>query len=259
MDPTVKKTNDDYIINVVAQHTPTISYNVDQVKQALNSHIYPWANGHEYEIKLSGSVAKGTCITGTSDMDFFISLNPSVSNCNTLEKVYVTLRNRFIGAGYSVREQNVSIGITHTGFKIDIVAGVKHHPLGLDHSIWKRKAQTWTKTNINEHVNYVVKSGRVFDIKAIKIWRKLKEVDFPSFYLELSVIEALKGKSLLSNPSGYFVDVMNYLANEFTDKFIADPSNQTNEVSDELTKVEKEKIKNAALTTLNGNWNQAIW
>ncbi len=259
MDLNTKIANNNYVIGVVSAHTPNISYDVERIKNELNSHIYSWSNGHKYEIKLSGSVAKGTCISGTTDIDFFISLDPSVSTCNTLEDVYLTLRNRFNGAGYVAREQNVSLGINHSGFEIDLVPGVRHNLLGLDHSLWKRKAKTWTKTNIDEHINYIVRSGKVFDIKAVKIWRKLKELEFPSFYLELSVIEALKGKSLLGDPSGNFISVMNYLANEFVDKIIVDPSNQANYVSEELTNMEKIKIKDTATATLNGNWSQAIW
>ena len=72
-------------------------------------------------------------------MIIFISLDPLVGTCNTLENVYNTLRNRFNIAGYTAREQNVSIGINYTGLKIDVVAGVKHHVLGLDHSYLEKK------------------------------------------------------------------------------------------------------------------------
>lgn len=251
---------DNYIRSVVAQHTPNITYVVQHKINELQPHIHAWANGHKYILKLSGSLAKGTGITGTTDIDLFVSLDPSVSTCNTLEFVYNTLRNRFNGAGYAAREQNVSIGIDHTGLKMDIVAGVRHNVLGLDHSVWKRKAKTWTKTNIDQHVTHVKNSGRVFDIKALKIWRKLRNLDFPSFYLELSVIEALKGHTLLgASPSQNFVQMMNYLTNDFLDKKILDPANQSNEVSDELTKDEKLKIKAAAENTLQGAWNHAIW
>ncbi len=251
--------NDAYVRSIVSSHTPVISYDIIQIHNQLNAHIFAWSNGHKYELKLSGSTAKGTGITGTTDIDFFISLDPSVSTCNTLENVYSTLRNRLNGAGYTAREQNVSLGIDHAGYKIDVVAGVKHQANGFDHSIWKRKAQTWTKTNIDEHINYVVQSGRVFDIKAIKIWRKLRGLDFPSFYLELCVIEALKGKSLTGSPSIHFGDVMSFLATDFVNKTIYDPSNIGNEVSEELTQSEKQTIKTAALATLGVNWTQAIW
>jgi hypothetical protein len=256
--------NDLYITTVVSAHTPISLQNVAQIAQELNAHIFAWANGHNYELKLSGSLAKGTGITGTTDVDFFISLNPSVGRCNTLKRVYETLRNRFNGAGYAAREQNVSIGINHLGYKIDLVAGVKQTPNGFDHSIWKRKKQTYTKTNIDQHISHVAGSGRVFDIKAIKIWRKLWGLDFPSFYLELSVIEALRGKSLSGSPSNNFIDVMNYLSGDFISRTIFDPSNQGNEVSEELTQAEKDIIKNKAsialaLVTLNKNLNQVIW
>ena len=251
---------DEYIRTVISRHTPNITYVVEHKVNELQPHIHAWANGHAYILKLSGSLAKGTAITGATDIDIFISLDPSVSTCNTLENVYSTLRNRFNGAGYTAREQNVSVGIDHTGLKIDVVAGVKHHILGLDHYVWKRKAKTWTKTNIDAHINLVKNSGRISDIKAIKIWRKLHDLDFPSFYLELSVIEALKGTGLIgSSPANNFVKVMNYLVDDFENKVINDPSNQSNEVSDELTLAEKQKIKNLAQTTLAGNWNQAIW
>lgn len=251
--------NDTYVRDVVALHTPYLAYTVQEKINELTPHIHAWANGHIYEIKTAGSLAKGTAITGTSDMDIFISLHPSVSEYNTLENVYNTLRNRFHSSGHSPREQNVSLGINHTGLKIDVVAGVKHHVLGQDHSIWKRKASTWTKTNIDAHVTHVIASGRVADIKAVKIWRKLHNLDFPSFYLELSVIEALKGKSLTGSPADHFVEVMNYLVKEFPDKVIKDPANGANEVSEELTKAEKDAIKAIATTTLAGNWSEAIW
>lgn len=251
---------DMYVRNVVRLHTPNVAYILEDKINELRPHIHAWANGHQYEIKLSGSLAKGTGISGTTDIDIFVSLHPSVGEYNSLENVYNTLRNRFVGAGYSAREQNVSVGLDHTGLKVDVVAGVKHHVLGFDHSIWKRKAETWTKTNVDAHITYVKNSGRVFDIKLVKIWRKLSDLDFPSFYLELSVIEALKGTMLLGfSPSANFIKVMNYLATDFVDKKIFDPANLSNEVSDELSKAEKEVIRDAAVATLQKSWTETLW
>ena len=251
---------DIYLRNVVQQHTPQVINGLDQQLAGLVPHIHAWANGYEYELKLSGSHAKGTGITGTTDVDIFISLHPSVSDYNTLENVYTTLRNRFNGVGYATREQNVALGINHGTLKIDLVPGVRHAALGNDHSIWKRKLETWTKTNIDKHINHVSNSGKAFDIRLVKIWRKLQDIEFPSFYLELSVIEALKGGVLLgSSPSKNFIKVMNYLRDSFVDRVITDPANTNNQVSDELTQAEKQKIREAAITALNGNWNQVVW
>lgn len=97
--------NDQYIRDVVARHAPNALFITEDKINELRPYIYAWANGHAYNLKLSGSLAKGTGIADTTDIDIFISLDPSVSTCNTLENVYNTLRNKFSANGYAVREQ----------------------------------------------------------------------------------------------------------------------------------------------------------
>jgi len=227
-----------YLRDVTQKHTPTVNFDINKAVEGVTHHIHAWANGHSYDLQLSGSFAKDTAITGSTDIDVFISLDPSVSECNTLENVYTTLSTRMKNSGFTLREQNVSLGINHGVLKIDLVPGVRHSHLGNDHSLWKRKEQTWTKTNVVEHINHVTRSGRTFDIRMLKIWRKLRNLDFPSFYLELSVLEALSGKSY-DNPSGNLSSIMHYLSDDFESRTIWDPSNTNNKVSDELSTAEK--------------------
>ncbi|MFA7285406.1 MAG: nucleotidyltransferase [Candidatus Paceibacterota bacterium] len=248
---------DEYVRKIVAAHTPNDAHDVQAVITAITPHIHLWANGHLYELKPSGSYAKGTAITETTDVDIFISLNPSVATCNTHENVYKSLTARLNSSGYTAREQNVSLGVKHGLLDVDFVPGVQHDIYSGDHSLWKNKQKTWTKTNIDKHISHIKNSGRAFDIRAIKIWRKLHKLDFPSFYLELSVIEALKDTT--TTPSQNFIKVMNYLIIEFVSKTIYDPAVPSKEVSDELTLVEKNIIKQKAVSTLAGNWEQAIW
>jgi hypothetical protein len=257
MNPAAE-TPDSYITRVVGSRTP--AYGLELLHVAgLEPPIFQWANGHQYELQLSGSRAKGTAITGSTDLDVFISLNPSVRTCNTLENVYNTLRNRLTTDGYSVREQNVSLGIDHMGLKVDVVPGVLHEGYTSDHSLYRRKAQTWTKTNIQTHITHVVGSGRVFDIRAIKIWRQLWNLDFPSFYLEMAVIEALHGRAF-SDPAGNFWAVLTHLSADFPTRSVTDPANTNNCVSDDLTAAEKAAIAAAASASLKQTaWNQIIW
>lgn len=249
---------DNYLRNVVTRHTPIAITNIQQKIQGLLPHINLWANGYEYELKLSGSYAKGTAIHGTTDIDIFISLHPSVSEYNTLNFVYTTLRNKINGANILAREQNVSLGLEYNGIKIDLIPGVRHHPIGNDHSIWKRKVKTWTKTNIDTHISHIVSSERAFDIKVIKIWKKLHNVEFPSFYLELSVLEALKHRPK-NNPTDNFLAVMNYLQNDFVSARIVDPSNTNNIISEELTTTEKNTVQNIANLTLQSTWDRVFY
>jgi hypothetical protein len=53
--------------------------------------------------------------------------------------------------------------------------------------------------------------------------------------------------------------VMNYLRDDFMTASIKDPANQANVVSDDLTIAEKQVIKDTAIATLAGSWQQAVW
>lgn len=57
---------------------------------------------------------------------------------------------------------------------------------------------SWTQTNVSLHVSTVHNSGRLREIRAVKIWRMLHGLDFPSLYHELFVIDALSGRSRTS-------------------------------------------------------------
>lgn len=226
--------------------------------------MYPlirvWAKGSFRQvptIKPSGSYAKGTVIKGGTDIDLFISLSSRTPD--TLEDIYESLYGFFKNRGYATRRQNASVRIQHRGFWIDLVPGRKQAVLGTDHSIYLRKAGKWTKTNVHRHVEIISKSGRVLEICAIKIWRNLHALDFPSFYLELSVLEALSGKRK-GRVAVNTLAVFEYLGSEFVYDTIMDPANSNNLLSDELTMAQRKTIARQANTSLSEtDWGKIIW
>jgi hypothetical protein len=64
-------------------------------------------------------------------------------------------------------------------------------PFGVPNSLYRSKPNTWTQTNISTYISHVVNSGRTDEIRILKIWRQLHGLTFPSFFLELAVINAL--------------------------------------------------------------------
>jgi hypothetical protein len=94
-------------------------------------------------------------------------------------------------SSFSPRKQNVSIGILANGYSIDLVPGKRQSQWGNDHSLYKSKTQSWTQTNVSKHVSYVQNSGRVDEIRILKVWRQLHQLEFPSFFLEMATIDAL--------------------------------------------------------------------
>lgn len=145
------------------------------------------------------------------------------------------------------------------GYKIDFVPGKRQSQYGSDHSLYKRKADTWTQTNIDKHITIVIKSKRIKEIKLCKIWRQLHTLDFPSFYLELATIDCLKSKKYDDLANNFFA-VLEFLAGDFKNKRYIDPANTNNIISDDLTMSEKQTIKTTAgKMLLKKNWDEIIW
>ncbi|MEZ2142222.1 nucleotidyltransferase domain-containing protein [Bradyrhizobium sp. DN5] len=152
--------------------------------------IEQWAGRYLLDVTPSGSYAKGTANKSGTDLDLFISLSPDTAE--TLSEVHKTLAATLKAAGYQPRPQNVSIGIKVNGDAVDLVPGKRQNWLFNDHSLYKRRGDTWTKTDISQHIAKVSGSGRQAEIRLIKPWRTQKSLEFPSFYLELAVIKRLK-------------------------------------------------------------------
>ena len=69
------------------------------------------------------------------------------------------------------QRQDVSIGNHVAGDESGFVPGKRRANQTADHSLWKNKQQTWRQTNVVTHINTVVNSGRVNEIRALKIRR----------------------------------------------------------------------------------------
>lgn len=246
------------ILNKYATSQATNDYIVAKINSLLND-IKEWSNGCLEQIFISGSRAKGTAIKGSSDIDLLISLKTTTNN--TLEEIYNSLYNKLVGKKYSIRKQNVSLGINYQGYNIDLVPAKKHSGNTNDHSLYCHKRNSWTKTNIQKHVNYVINSGRINEIKIIKIWAKLHNLDFPSIYLEHIVIEALKNKYKGNSYLGRNVmSVFEYICNNLQTVRIVDISNSNNIISDELNSNEKLKVINQAKMDIKQQyWENIIW
>lgn len=218
--------------------------------------VKKWANTYLVKTSLSGSISKGTAISLCADADYFISLSSLTPN--TLAEIHETLYDAVTNAGYVARKQNVSIGVNVNNLKIDLVPGKRQSQYGNDHSLYRRKANTWTKTNIDTHISTVRTSNRQSEIKLAKIWRELHGLDFPSFYLEMAVIAALK-KGRIRQLGNNFWKVLEFFIDLPTQKY-TDPANTNNIISDDLTLSEKKLVAAKAVISRNQqNWGTIVW
>ena len=145
------------------------------------------------------------------------------------------------GKGFVARRQNVSIGINYNSDQIDLVPARRQSQYGNDHSLYISKKNSWTKTNIDTHISQVANSKRLNEIKLAKIWRNSNNLDFPSYYLELVVIDALYNRAVGATDVN-FLAALRFIAESLERKTYTDPANTNNCISDQISITEKRKI-----------------
>lgn len=251
-------TPDQYLQQILSKYA--VSTGVNSPPSNAGRKIYPtiktWGGNALKEVLFSGSYAKGTAVKGGTDVDLFISLSSTTTN--TLQEIYDSLFSYLSSNGFEPRKQNVSIGIVLDGVRIDLIPAKRQDSNSNDHSLWKNKAQTWTKTNIIKHINMVSNSGRLDEIKLTKIWRNQNNLDFPSIYLELFVMDALYNKNT-NQLSTNFLTVLESLTNNLKNRRIIDPSNTQNIISDDIADATKEIISSKALfSKTRSSWEDVI-
>lgn len=250
-------TADQYLQNILSREAVDVSPTspVLQVQKTLQPLLTEWAGVMLRSVHPSGSFAKGTANHSGTDIDLFVSLSNSVTE--TLKEIYTKLFNKLKEKGYSPRQQNVSINIRVNGYDVDLVPAKHQGGLGEDHSLYRRRADTWTKTNVLTHIAKVRSGNRISETRIIKLWRNQKGLDFPSFYLELVVLAALAGKG--GTLSSNVWSVFEYLRDTFPTARFVDPANTNNIISDDLSAADRAKIKAAAERTLAAKtWEEIV-
>mgnify|MGYP000599963859 CR=1 FL=1 len=247
---------DTYLRSILNQYAVNVSG-----AEAAGTEIYPviqkWGNSYLVKTEFSGSLAKGTGISIGTDADIFISVSSTTPG--NLANLYETLFNAVTQSGYTARKQNVSIGTTVNGYKIDLVPGRRQSQHGNVHSLYKSKSGSWIQTNINTHINHVKGSNRIDEIRLAKIWRQLNNLDFPSFYLEMAVIDSLKYSSI-GNLSDDFLKVLDFFRDSLASTRYVDPANTNNIISDDLDATEKSAISaQARLSRNQQTWGGIVW
>ncbi|EKD44715.1 MAG: hypothetical protein ACD_71C00032G0003 [uncultured bacterium (gcode 4)] len=235
----------------------------------LKTILKGWANSCFIETLESGSRAKWTAIHLASDVDYLVSLK---SNCNEsswwlksiYDSLYVKLKEVYWNS--NVRKQNVSFRIIIGGdLEVDVTPARKHSGNTNYHWLYVSKKDTWQQTNIQIHKTDISQSWRTNEIKLLKIWRELNNLDFPSIYAEYLIIDnILHGKTTNID---YLADNFLYILRELSKDSgnplfarIVDPANSNNTLSDLLTINEKNLIINKAKeSSLKPYWENIIW
>lgn len=232
----------------------------------LKKTLQSWAHTCFVTILDSGSRAKGTAISLASDVDYLVSLTSTCNeNSGGLKGIYQSLYSTLSANYANPRKQNVSVRIAVDGLEVDVTPARKQGPLTNFHSLYVSKLDTWKQTNIAAHIKDISQSGRTNEIKVLKIWRELNQLEFSSIYLEYLLVKNVlafkpKGSDHLAENVRY---VLGQLARKEGNPLfarISDPANSNNILSDLLTLADKNAIITCAQAAVQRpNWNQIVW
>ncbi len=224
---------DMYVQAVINRHRAAGQKRFPQLERLLHS----WAGKNLESIAIAGSQAKHTALRD-SDVDLFLSLSPETPG--PLAAVQTSLADHF--RYFSPELRNVSVRIRFEGAKVDLVPG-RRRPDSTVHTLWQSRHDTWLQTNTKEQIRHVRASGLIDEILALKIWTRQHALRFPSFALELAVIQALQPAHHIAKS---FLTLLEYLSKSFQNARLIDPANSNNIVSESLTQEQKQKIAEAA-------------
>jgi hypothetical protein len=255
----IHMTPDQYVNTIITKYAVRrgLGSPAENFGAAVAGPLGRWAGGQLRALEYSGSYEKETGVTGISDVDVFISLKSDTNG--SLKDLYFSLYSFAHNQGWSPRLQNVSVGVTVHGTRGDLVPGRVQSGYQNYHSLYLRKRDSWTQTNVALHNERVRNSGRLREIRAVKVWRMCHQLEFPSLYLELFTIEALAGRSS-TTLSTNVLHVLSVVSASIQTRRIVDPANTNNVISDDLTAAEKQKLaQTAAASVKQPTWGQIIW
>jgi hypothetical protein len=251
-------TPSDYLRAILQREAVDTSANAPlrALEAQLQTLCESWAGRYLLEVYPSGAYEKGTANESGVSIDFVVSLSPQTPF--STGQIYESLVAHLQGNGFEPQRRAASIGLRINGAAIDVLPA-KRESLSTDvHEIYSSHRRTPVKTNFNHHVLDAIESGRREEIRVLKLWRDQHELDFPSFYLELSTIAALRRR-----PLGELADnvwaALGYFEQLFVGRAILDPANANNVVSAEMRTSEKMEVAAAATATrATRSWTEIV-
>ena len=252
-------TGDEYVLSILKKYE--VPRGPESAAEQTASRIAPkiqrWAGDWLASLSYSGSYAKQTAVHGVTEVDLFISLKPEMPG--TLKKIYDELFTLAALHGWHPRRQNVSIGISINGLNLDLIPGRAQAGYESYHDLYWLNSDSVRQTDVNLHAETVAKSHRLKEIRAIKVWRHIHQLDWPSLYLELFVINALTGRDT-DSPALNLLHALDSMGEALETTCIVDPANPDNVLSHDLTAEEKRTIaEQAKKSAAQQHWEDIIW
>ena len=216
-----------------------------------------WGGEHIVEVVPGGAFEKATANRTGICMDFVVWIR--TGSQRRIPEVYESMFSTFGRLGLHPIRRDVTIGLRVSDtITVDILPAKRLSTISDIHEIYSARRALAITTNLHQHVLDTHETGRQDEIRILKLWRDQNGLDFPSFYLELAVVAALRRR-----PAGALVEnvwaTLGFLERLLVPRAMLDPANAANIVSEELTRAQKRSIALAAAAARSGRpWSEIV-
>ncbi|WP_299638286.1 hypothetical protein [Devosia sp.] len=226
---------------------------IDSKIEALCS---AWGGRHIVEVVPGGGFEKGLANRSGVSVDYVVWIDTQSER--RIPEVYESMFSTFERLGLAPVRRHVTLALQLGNIAIDLLPAKRLSMISDIHEIYSARRALSLTTNLNQHVLDSHDSGRQEEIRIIKLWRDQNGLDFPSFYLELATIAALRRRPLGALADNVWA-VLGFLERLLVPRAMLDPANAANIVSDELTAAQKRGIAIAAAAARNGRpWSEIV-
>lgn len=230
----------------------TLKTHINQEQTRCREHLQKkWPGA---DIFFSGSYGRSTKIEPLNDVDLFVARRdsfPEIGKIPTpgealLQELLRHLQELFPG---QVRMQTRSIGITCSGFRMDVVPAFKRNGGGFFLADRSLPGPHWRFTDPRKQQQFTADQDRACGqmatplVKMFKRWKAQQHLGLKSFHLEVMVLRSLSGKPI-SYPVGA-QQVMEKLQYAIQ-KPCGDPGGSGGKLDDYLTDAQRHQIAERA-------------
>ena len=207
------------------------------------------------QIVTFGSSIKGTNISENPRIKLLVSIKEK--DKRPIDEIAQWFFNYLQFPEWQAVRKNNQLEFNYKGIDFNIFFAKKKLKSYNFHIMENLKFSQEVISNFNIHTTNVLESNFQKEIILIKLWREKHQLNFPTIYLELVVIDVLR-KCKKKNLYSRIIKILDYLRKDFIEDKFYDPSNTYNVISNYLSIDEKKKIQNMAKISLTEQYVRDI-
>jgi hypothetical protein len=167
----------------------------------------------------------------------------------SVEEITIWLYNYLNTPEFKIKRQESQLEFNYKGVDFVVFIAKKKEKTFNYHVMQNLNFSKEILTNFNIHTSNVLESNYQKEIILMKLWREKHQLNFPTMYLELVVIDVLR-KCNKKNLFSRIIRILDFLRKDFISEKFYDPSNTNNVISDYISLEEKAKIQSVAKLSL---------